>query len=231
MRVALVTCLLGKYDTLRSIKEFQGFDAICFSDQEFDDSLGWTVKQIHQSYSTVDERIRICRQIKIKIHEYLPNYDIWIWADLSLQWVVSPLTMLKFLGQNEIATFKYNKRDCLYEEGYACIQRGKDNTYLISKHMQKYRNENFPTNYGLVETTVLIRKNNKSTIEFCNEWWDEIKNGSRRDQLSFNYVCWKLGRNYDIIPGHRLENEFTKWRQHDEIVYVPQSLPSTTLAQ
>lgn len=179
MRIALVTCLLGEYDKLKPIYHFQGFDAICFSDQIFENTMGWTIIPIHQSYSTTDERVRICRRLKIMIHEYLPNYDKWIWTDLSLKWKVNPLNILDYLQDKEIATFSYYNRNCLYEEGSACIKRGKDSESVITKHLKKYQDENFPTNYGLVETTVMIRTNSSLAIDFCKLWWAEVENGSK----------------------------------------------------
>ena len=34
-------------------------------------------------------------------------------------------------------------------------------------------------------------------------WWHIVKTESKRDQLSFNYVAWKLGfKDYTFIDGH-----------------------------
>ena len=44
-------------------------------------------------------------------------------------------------------------------------------------------------------------------------WFDELKNNSHRDQLSFNYVSWK---NEDIkityLPKRIYDSEYFKWR-------------------
>ena len=40
----------------------------------------------------------------------------------------------------------------------------------------------------------MVRKHNKKDcIELMEKWWNEINNYSHRDQLSFNYIVWKLG--------------------------------------
>ena len=57
--------------------------------------------------------------------------------------------------------------------------------------MKKYRDENFPKQFGLVQTGIIARENNNRTKEFCKNWWNELERGSKRDQLSFNYVLWK----------------------------------------
>ena len=32
-------------------------------------------------------------------------------------------------------------------------------------------------------------------------WWSEIKYGSKRDQLSFDYIAWKSGLDFVYLPG------------------------------
>ena len=221
MKIALVTSIFGQYDALKDISHFNGFDAFCFTNQEFDQSLGWDIIKIDKEFTNVDERVRFCRKIKIRIFDFLPNYDIWIWSDSSLLWKVNPLETVKYLGNHSIATFKYNKRACLYEEAEACIQRGKDSEELIANHMDRYERELYPRQNGLVETTLLVRKNDYNAFRFCDLWWTELANGSRRDQLSFNYVSWKTGIPYSVLPGYRLNNPFTNWFQHKEIIYDP----------
>ena len=39
---------------------------------------------------------------------------------------------------------------------------------------------------------ILRRHNEKDCIRVMEDWWTEIKYGSKRDQLSFNYVLGKI---------------------------------------
>ena len=49
-----------------------------------------------------------------------------------------------------------------------------------------------PKEFGLFETNVLVREHNdKSCKKIMEEWWNEIKDKSERDQLSFTYILWK----------------------------------------
>jgi hypothetical protein len=46
---------------------------------------------------------------------------------------------------------------------------------------------------GLHHTNFLIRRHLKPRcILFCTEWWEELSRHSKRDQLSFDFVRWKL---------------------------------------
>jgi hypothetical protein len=42
---------------------------------------------------------------------------------------------------------------------------------------------------------MLRKHNDKDCIRLMEDWSNEVMNGSHRDQLSFNYCCWK---NQDI---------------------------------
>jgi hypothetical protein len=42
------------------------------------------------------------------------------------------------------------------------------------------------------------------------DWWTEIKYGSRRDQLSFNYVAWKNNLKFNYIEGDSRDNKYFK---------------------
>ena len=56
----------------------------------------------------------------------------------------------------------------------------------------------------MVETGILLRKHNNNQCKLlCYAWAEELLKHSHRDQLSFNYICWK----YKFIPGY-LANEF-----------------------
>jgi hypothetical protein len=38
-------------------------------------------------------------------------------------------------------------------------------------------------------------------INLMERWWYFIKNYSKRDQLSFNFVAWEQGFKFEYLPG------------------------------
>ena len=69
---------------------------------------------------------------------------------------------------------------------------GKDKIDRTRPQIDRYRKEGFPENYGLLQSNILLRKHNEQDcIKLMEEWFNELKNGSHRDQLSFNYAAWK----------------------------------------
>lgn len=218
----LYTALLGNYDELKShIHPKQ--NSFCFTDNLDIFSDSWTLIAINNKPKSLDERIRMSRKIKTHPHNLLPNHSISIWVDASMQLNENYKDLIKYIEFEDLATFKYpsiwGARECAYEEAISCIQRGKDAEDIIKKQMGRYRNCKYPINNGLVETSILVRKNSKEVRLFNENWWQEISNGSRRDQLSFNYCCWRLNLKYCCIPGHRLQNPFANYIKHKELIY------------
>ena len=61
----------------------------------------------------------------------------------------------------------------------------------------------------------MVRDLHDERVENVMEtWWEEVLNGSKRDQLSFNYSCWKNDFVYDTSDLFSCENEYVKVYSH-----------------
>jgi len=222
MKIVVYTALLGDYDNLQEMPF--PVDAYCFTNNKNIKTNTWKIIEDKNTYETVDERVRQSRRYKTLPQLYFPDADIWIWTDACFAWSQNPIETIPYLGENDIATFKYpdifGERDCIYQEAKACIARAKDDKKMILDQMKKYKKTGYKKHLGLVETTILVRRNTPQVREFNNRWWEEIKNGSRRDQLSFNFVIWSLKMKYSILPGYRLKTDFGLWHKHKENIYL-----------
>ena len=135
----------------------------------------------------------------------------------------------KYLSDANVAFYSHNHntldaRNCPYEEAKTILSLGeknmkitpergilyyKDNPYIIKKQMDRYSHEGFPTNNGLITGMVILRRHNESDcMRVMEDWWTEIKYGSKRDQLSFNYVAWKNNLKFNYIDGDSRNNDY-----------------------
>jgi hypothetical protein len=164
------------------------------------DYTNWEVRR--PIYEHVNPR-RTARYHKMFPHQLFAGAicSIWFDASLSMNPDTNPLEMLDFLGENDIAVFKHPQRSCVYSEATACARLRKDDPNLMTAQMDRYKNEDYPPFNGLVETGCLVRMHTARSAQFCQAWWNEIVHGSARDQLSFNYISWRWGIDYSIIPG------------------------------
>jgi hypothetical protein len=163
-----------------------------------------------------DNLRRQARAHKILAHKIFNSCRYSLWIDGCFKLVSRDVNgiMEKHLKNADICVFKHRKRNCIYEEVNACIEQQKDDKDTMLNQVAKYKAEGYPANNGLAETTAVLRRHNKATAGFNEMWWEEITNGSCRDQLSFDYVAWKLGMNYEIFPGNMVANPYFKWFRH-----------------
>ena len=107
-------------------------------------------------------------------------------------------------------------RRCVYDEAKACIHLHKDTEENINYQVDTYKKDGYPKNIGMAETNVLLRRHNDIKCQMLgNMWASELLKYSHRDQLSFNYVCWKI----HFVPGimkkeFKVPNNFFKISSH-----------------
>jgi hypothetical protein len=168
-------------------------------------NLGWEVRPVEK----VRSNRGMARYHKIMSHLHFPDADATIWIDGNVRLRILPKQAIRnWLGKREMATFNHNDRCCLYDEAAFCVKKGKGSKIELQRQVRAYRNEGMPTKWGLAETKCLIRRNTARIAQFNEAWWSELQKFSRRDQVSFPYVCWKLGLRWGTIPGRAGEPTF-----------------------
>lgn len=200
MEKVTYTAIVGGKDTLKESQNTTGdvkFHAFVHPTQE---SKTWTVEEALLDH---EDPNRCAKKYKVLAHKYFPHAEYSLWIDGSTT-LLSPMDELidLYLKDNDIALHKHYMRDCAYDEAVTCGAMGLDNPDIITAQMARYYvREGYPAHNGLAECTIILRRHTP-IIQALNElWWKEISEGSRRDQLSFNYCCWKLGVEYAKMQG------------------------------
>ncbi len=214
MSLVVYTAITGQYDRLRDPPEdIRGAeDWIGFMDSAHSPTF-WQIRPLARRG---DDPCRNAKAYKILSHEYFPDVQYSLWVDGSIEFVMpfAVRELIAYLHDADIAIFEHRLRHCLYQEACACIQQSLDDPELIYQQMFRYTRAGYPANAGLVEATVILRRHSPRVREFNNLWWEEIQNGSRRDQLSFNYVAWKTGIKYNLFPGRLDKNGLFRRHRH-----------------
>jgi hypothetical protein len=132
----------------------------------------------------------------IRFDDYLNDYDLSLSVGGQIQ---INCNLDDFVGKHfelgsDMMICRHPDRDCIYDEAEACKLVGKDDPQRIDRHMQRYRAAGYPAHNGLYATAIIGRRHDRESLkEMCRFWFDELKQGSRRDQLSLNYALWKSG--------------------------------------
>jgi len=205
------TAVMGGYDSLKPPSVITpGWDYVCFSDNKHLHAQGWKVYYIDSSKLGP---ARTARHIKIMMHEYL-DYDRSIWIDGNF---VIKCNLDEFLEAFEFTDFTLmtHGRDCIYNEATACIVAKKDDPDIINAQMERYRAKGFPEHFGLIATGLIHRRGSKNeNIIFAKRWWEELEKGSKRDQLSFNYVQWLIPTPFNLIDFKTVTRKYFDWGSH-----------------
>jgi hypothetical protein len=208
------TSITGNYDELLTpLFRNEGWDYICFTDSPDLESDFWKIKRIKD----VDLSLpKINRIHKILPHKFLPKYDYSLYIDGNIR-IIGDIDeyINKFSNNASMLCFIHPQRSCIYYEADACIKMEKDNVELIKNQINRYRDEKYPENNGLIAGGILYRRHkDPMVIKSMDAWWKEVKNNSYRDQLSFNYVCWKTNFQYEICNLNIWKNEFFQHHKH-----------------
>lgn len=150
---------------------------------------------------------------KYKILSHLFDFDEWsIWVDGHLNLPAEKqkdLTSKVESSGKEIGVFKHPWRDCIYDEAKVIIEKQLDDEVIVNHQVEKYRSEDYPEHNGLYACGILVRRHTENVKKLNEKWWDEISQGSIRDQLSFPYVfrnvCVFEGLIYDYRIGKHLK--------------------------
>jgi len=208
-KVVIYTALFGGYDALRDQPiEIKNCDFVCFTDDVNLQSSTYDVRVVSPLSECSNRSAKI---FKILPHKFFPEYEYSIWVDGSITFQTDVVNELidQYLGESNLAAFKHAKRECIYDELEVCISLGKDKPSLMTTQVEGYRIQGYPEKLGLAACGVLIRRHNEEDVKaFSQRWFDEIQNGSRRDQLSFNYSAWKTDFRFKYIDKDISDNEY-----------------------
>ena len=220
------TCITGDYDNLLTPKIVsEDFDYICFTDNTNLQNDVWKIMPLPKE---TDELSQVKKQRYVKTHPHLilKDYDISIWIDGNIEIIGEMNDFIKNVDVSDASILipKHPSRKCIYAEERAVISMKKDTSQNTNPQIKRYKEEKFPKDYGLVQSNIIFRKHNdEKCIKIMDEWWEEIKNGSHRDQLSFNYVCWK---NNDVkvvyLNEKTCESRWFRWKKmHNKFKKTP----------
>lgn len=204
MRLVVYTAVFGGYDRLQPAR----FPSICLTDKT-QPVANWEYVAVRSLLPPVF----ISRQCKMFPWRFLGDYEYSIYHDGNIEMLSPPEVVLGYLKDSDIAVFAHPDRNCVYEEGRACIAQHKAKADEVNIQLAKYRRLGYPENNGLAACWVLVRRHTPAIMALSEFWWQEFLDGAPRDQLSFDYCCWKLGINYSTIPGNLFKGTSTDFKR------------------
>ncbi len=196
-RIAIYTCITGNYDSPKEpLITSPECDYYCITDNAELNSSVWRRLDIQNFIPEgISDNTRRSRYCKIMGCEIFNQYPFSIFIDGNIQIIkdISKYVDLLACGRIGLNGFPIVDMDCTYSHGVSLADR-KDDASVIRQQLKRYKNDGFPRHYGLFETNIVARNNRDEQIKtIMRQWWQEVYQNSRRDQLSLFYLLWKNG--------------------------------------
>ena len=230
MKTLVYTAIFGDKDEAPVLLKKEGVNLsnyrfLCVTDNPKLKSEDYEVVLVNSEFSDVTKNAR-----KVKVNGYgnMGEYDVAIWHDSSVRLHADQINGLIEMGMSKRISVFHHIRYCAYLEAIACIDQRKDAPLRIALQMMRYFIDGFPANNKLYETTIMVlNREGYFGSELQRLWWDELKNGSRRDQLSLAYASWKTKTEINLIADWTRsgsDNDFSTWIGHQHAKYLHKSL-------
>jgi hypothetical protein len=214
MKILVYTANFNHYDQIQyPVLDEVSTDYLYFIDSKQKNRV-WNFQYVNWKEINSDPK-RAISYYKVGMND-LPDHTISIWIDSSFKFLKPIRFLIKEFVKSkaDIMGFKHFKRNCVYDEAQTCINLKLDNPDIINSQIKKYRRLHYPENNGLIETGIIIRKNNSKIKEFSKIWYEEYMSGSKRDQLSINYALSKSNVIFKYVSFPLRKNNYFKLTKH-----------------
>ncbi|WP_029232823.1 glycosyltransferase domain-containing protein [Butyrivibrio sp. VCB2006] len=200
-RGVVYSVITGGYDFVNEpIVKDSDLDYILVTDKMPDDYKGlWNIK-VADNEEELSPRL-LSRWLKMHPHILFPEYDYSIYVDGSIRIKDNMETFLDIYSKTSgMLCFPHHSSGTLEDEVQIILDNGKADKNEIMDQLEKYKNEGYVGKGYLIEAGCIVRDHHDQKLQRVMEtWWDEYRKYSHgRDQMSFDYACWKNGYDYDI---------------------------------
>lgn len=208
-RMVIYTAIFGEYDNLNDPTYIDdNCDYVCFTDDENLKSDIWDIRIVKDM--DVEHPRKKAEHYSVLAHRYFPEYELSIYVDGNVL-IHGDMRQyaIKYMKHHNMLVFPHPWRYCAYEEARFSMLCSNYMTDNLDEMIHRYEKEGFPKDMGLVCCGILVRRHNEEDVKRTMEcWWNEIKDNSSNDQVSYPYATWKENFSYDMSPLWIYDNEY-----------------------
>jgi len=202
--ITVYTCIAGRYDSLIQQKQFEDVEYVCFCDvKQFKSHKGWKLLPLI-SPEDISAPNLINRYHKMLAYHYFDsNYSVYIDGNVVLK--ADPKSFTNFLEQKQqyLGMFRHPERDNISQELEAILSQRRIEGEMISRAIEfvtSSKNEGFFNQNGLSGNYIIVRKVSHEALKtVMHQWWEVVVNIVDRDQLSLQYLLWKVGLDWSAL--------------------------------
>ena len=213
-RRCVYTALVGNYERLNEqpIATSSDIPFICFTDDPDLRSETWQVRRI--ACALARDFPRSQREIKLRPHKYLPDFDASLYIDSNILLTERPEAIFeRYFPASGLALAWHSFRRTVGDEFIEVYNNGLDDPGRFIEQLDHYLAtcpdilDERPLWGGLL----LCDLRSEPTRALLELWFTHVLRYSRRDQLAFNYVARQLGFAPDAIEIDNHRSWFHQW--------------------
>lgn len=205
-RIIIYTCITNNYDwLLPPIWNAPGVRHICFTDDLDIQANGWEVFRIPAGPEVINGTLanRYCKIFPWKI---LPEHDWSLYIDANVRVIAdpSPIIAETHAAGAELAIPRHPTRADVWQEAEACRRLEKIarcERPVLEAQLARYQRRGLPQASGLTENNIIVRSGESVRLmPVMERWWEELRAGVQRDQLSLPYILWETATPIYRLP-------------------------------
>lgn len=210
------SALIAEYEEIldQPVAQESNLDFILFTDNKNLTSDTWEIYHVDAYFP--EDPVRSARYIKTIGMEYLSSYDEIMWIDNTVQLNHDPEYLFDFhLRDFELAFPVHSYRKDLLAEFAAVLDHNLESKEVVNQQLANYRNK-MPDELRkpAIWTGINFRKNKPNVRKFMQNWFFQIVQYSKRDQLSINWSIKTEDLKTNLFELDAFESEFHKWPIH-----------------
>ena len=216
-RLCVFTTLIGQYEHLNEqpVAKRSTIPFICLTDDSELRSESWQITQVSPVFGM--DPVRSQRDIKLRPHAHLPDFDASIYIDNSVLLTEPPERLVeRHFPPSGLCLPTHSYRDSLLDEFLEVARLGLDDQTRVFEQLNHYLVD-FPE--VLQERPywngIMIRDHRNAVVrEMIEVWAAHVHRYSRRDQLSVNVVFRQTGFTPDVMEIDNFTSWFHTWPHH-----------------
>lgn len=223
MKVVVYTVILHGYDKLRNHVDLP-YDFIAYIDDRsiVPVDTNWIIRDIPEEIKDMPMFEQL-NYLKHMPHKLFPDYDLSVYEDgkISVNKNIQILVDLDY-NDNRLLTNKHPQRQSVYDEINILRSLHYEKKEVCDAFEQKYLQEGYPHNNGLVDTCMMIRRHNDPYVSELMEEITSLLNEyhASRHELAFNYVLWKQHKEATVISFPMFISQYFDGFRHHKKHYT-----------
>ncbi|MDX4026788.1 glycosyltransferase, partial [Aliarcobacter skirrowii] len=204
-KIAIYTANINNYDEL-ILHEYLNENIDYFCVTESNDVNTYGLYNLIKVNNYDIDMTKIARFVKTHPHMFFDNnYDVVIWIDsnIMIKNDIMPLIKSTISSLKPLGAIRHPVRSSIYEEAEECSKLNKDNSLVIERQIEEYKNIKYDNNNLIESNFIIYNMRHPKLKNILNDWWLEIFLKSKRDQLSLNYAIYKNSEDYHRIFDYR----------------------------